>query len=177
MTDYRHIILGELSAKSSPSATTGSLKQFTFFDPMSGLLEPPPPPPDPDILYIPKNGGYQLTISGVILAGTYIVHIGLGGTADDAIAYPGNPGEGNEVEFVDQGGGISSAIVYTPPLATGANYLIFLEGVGTADVLLDDPIVTVLPKVFRSSAFSLKQMLPPHHKTGARHPGNVEYPQ
>ena len=177
MTVYDFIAPGKHAAKTLPASTTGTLKEYIFDDPLASLLEAPPPPPMPTIETVPIHGGYQLTISEIIVAGSYKVHIGPLGTAADPQAIAGVVGAQDDVVFVDQGGGIASATVWIPNLPIGSGYFVFLEGVGIADILLDQPLITVIPRVFRSGTLSLRQTLPPHYKTGPKTAAQVRFPQ
>jgi len=131
--------------------------------------------PSVSLVYIPTNGGVQVTVTGAESAGKFIVHVGPKGDASDPVAYPGIPGAGSAATFTDVGGEFG-ATVWMPPLPVGGPYQVFLEGVDLPGALIGF-YVQAIPQTFKSKVFALRGVLPHFYATGSKSLQYERFPQ
>ena len=122
------------------------------------------------LLYIENNtveesGGAGITLVGTFPVGTpFKVYIGLTGTSADPEAYSGVPGQGYTIYSKRS----DRVTVYTPNLPPGT-YRVHIESAEDGATLIIGVIVR--PKLFRSSVFALRNVLPNFWKVGPRQLG------
>ena len=114
-----------------------------------------------------EDGGMELVIAGTFEKDRpYKVYIGDHKDTTDAICYSGVPGQGNSIYSEIN----NKLYVYTPMLvSTGSTpySLTVLDTVTLATQVLPD-CVYVRKKQFFNKVYSLRKILPPIYKTGAR---------
>ena len=124
-----------------------------------------------------NDGGWEIRIANEdsFPDARYRVHLGPNGDATDPVCYPGVPGAGEIADVVD-GRFIN---VWSPPLQIGGPYLFFFESEnldGTGDPS-DDPMIEVIPHLYRSRMLSIRRLFPWNYKTEYREAKRDMFPQ
>ena len=115
--------------------------------------------------YVSGNGGHPIEILGTFPAGEPMhIYLGPTGTVDDPQCFSGVPGQGKDIYSI----GGRKVRFFTPVLPIGGPFTITIQVVGSGAVMRWTNVISALPPDYRSGVFSLRSLLPPIYKTGAR---------
>src|SRR5437773_81068 len=104
---------------------------------------------------LPNDGGYALELSGVT-AGTYNIHVGPAGSANDPFCYSGVSGQGQVITVGDDG--IASLSI--PILEIGGPYAFFLARLSgdAAPTTTSDPLLTIVAHTYANRTFGIRRL-------------------
>jgi len=129
----------------------------------------------PDPIYISgisrdhadADGGQMLVIEGnfaVDISKAMNVHIGLAGDSTDPKCVSGVAGHGTTLYPINA----KKLRCFFPMLEPGGPYDVYVRRVDMTRTALLAAVITVLPRMYYSSVFDLRTVLPPFYRTGPR---------
>jgi hypothetical protein len=117
--------------------------------------------------HVDADGGQTLIIEGefALDAGMPMrVHVGATGTVADPLCVSGVAGQGVTLYPVSP----RRLRCFFPVLTPGGPYDVYVRRTDMSRAILLADVITVLPRMYYSSVFGIRTVLPPFYKTGAR---------